>query len=229
MTNINTLLARIEKNLGDHPELLRPDPPAPPRHISPGYAQLPRRIQWDEDQSIYPTRPDPDIKAIVAALAALRGQGQTFGVIENAALTLVARLTGSDRFVKTVVTGECSFRFPSMLVDGTQKGLCCWLGIDWDSFPSALRGELIEEKVLAFEVRALSGPNADWPREFQATGTICFQLELRAAEPVGVATVQEALASLYAQFHHRGKPASAPLFLAPVAFKILGIEMHEFA
>ena len=227
MTKINTLLARIEKNLGDHPDLLRPDPQAPPRRISPGYAQLPRRMQWDEAQSIYPDRPPPDIKAIVSALAALRRQGQTFGVIENAALTLVSRLTGSDRFVETVITGECNFRFPSLFVDGTQKGLCCWLGIDWDRFPSTLRGELIEEKALAFEVQALSGSMADWPMEIQATGTICFQLELRAAEPVGAETVQEALACLYAQFLHRGKPVCAPLSLAPVAFKILRIEMHE--
>jgi hypothetical protein len=227
MTNINSLLARIEKKLGDHPDLLRPDPQVPPRRISPSYAQLPRRIQWDEGQSIYPDRPRPDIKAIVAALTAMRRQGQTFGVIENAALTFVSQLTGSDRFVRTVVTGECSFRFPSVFFDGSQKGLRCWLGIDWQVFPAALRCEILEEKVLDFQAQALSDAKGEGPREFQATGTICFQLELRAPEPVGGDTLQEAFASLYAQFLDQGKPASAPLSLAPGVFKVLSTETYE--
>jgi hypothetical protein len=228
MTKINTLLARIEKKLGEHPDLILSDPQtAAPRHVHAACAQRPRRVQWDEDQSIYPERPSPDVRAIVAALAARRKQGHSFGAIENAALTLVSRLTGSDRFVRTVVTGECSFRFPSVFFDGTQKGLRCWLGIDWNAFPVALRGELLEERVLEFQVKEVSGSKAGWPREFHATGTICFQLELRAAEPVGVETVQAALASLYAQFLHHGKPASTPLSLAPVAFKVLSTETYE--
>ncbi len=140
--------------------------------------------------------------------------------------TTTTLMTGSEGLVRTVVIGECSFLFPSVTFDGTQKGLRCWLGINWQSFPSALRAELLEEKVLEFHALELPGSTGGWPKQFRVSGKICFQLELRAAEPVGADTVRAALDSLYAQFHHQGHPASAPLQLQPAAFRVLSTEIH---
>jgi hypothetical protein len=227
MTQINTLLARVEKKLSEHPDLFIANVQVPsPRHVSPAYTRLPQRVQWEEDQSIYPDRPPSNIKAIVAALVARHKGGQAFGPIENAALTFIAGLTGSERVVKTVVIAECRFRFPPLLFDVTRKGLRCWLGINWESFPSDLRGELLEERVLELQVLERHGPNGNWPKELQVSGKICFQLELRAAEPAGAETVRQALASLYAQFLHDGNPASVPLYLAPTAFSILSTKTN---
>ena len=226
MTRINTLLARIEKKLGEQPDLIQGSPRSTDaRECAAVYADGPASVLWEEDQAIYPETPSPNIKEIIAALAARHKGGQAFGPIENAALTFIARLTGSDgSFVSTIVVGECSFLFPAVSFDGTQKGLRCWLGINWGSFPSDLRGELLEEKVLEFQALELPGSNGEWPKRFQVSGKICFQLGLRSSETFGNATLQKVLESLYAQFHCRGIPASAPLNLRPSAFKIMSTE-----
>jgi len=227
MTKINTLLARIERKLGEHPELLLvTGKSASPGELGSAYAQMPQRVTWEEVQPGDFDAPPPKIKEIAAALSARHKEGQAFGPIENAALTFIARLTGSEGLVRTVVIGECNFLFPSVTFDGSKKGLRCWLGINWQSFPSELRAELLEEKVLDFNAMELPGANGGWPKQFQVTGTICFQLELRAAEPVGADSVRKALECLYAQFHYQGKPASEPHPLQPAAFRVLSTEIQ---
>jgi hypothetical protein len=227
MTKINTLLARIEKKLAAQPELVLVTGKSASRgEGGSAYEQASKRVMWEEIQASNSDMPPPDIKKIVAALSARHKVGQAFGPIENAALTFMARLTGSEGLVRTVVIGECSFLFPSVSFDGSKKGLRCWLGINWQSFPSTLRAELLEEKVLDFHAVELPGTKGGWPKQFQVTGTICFQLELRAAEPVGADTVQKALQSLYAQFHSQGNPASEPLLLQPAAFRVLSTEIQ---
>jgi hypothetical protein len=228
MSRIYALLARIERKLGAQPGLAAAPGPSPARGARGGAcAPKPRRVMWEEVHACDTDVPPPGIVEIAVALAERHKRGQAFGPIENAALTFIARLTGSEAPVRTVVVGECDFLFPSVSFDGSQKGLRCWLGIDWPAFPAELRAELLEENVLRFHACELPGATGVWPKQFRVDGTIGFQLELRAAEPVGQVAVRQALASLYAQFHHQGKPASARYPLAPASFKVISTETPQ--